>query len=552
MSERRNYHRFPKGQTCEQCPSKRWYSEDGRRYCDRGHEIEGFVERGFEDEDAFGQTGHIARKEKEERERVSRTLSGNASREMYLQCLQLVLRKQLFWLLRDRGLPPELETVVRDLWALRTRNIAGLKTVADAKREEGDGDDEEAGGSFGSGTEAGTPELKMYSSEGSASEKSGDLSDATNITTMSTRARSWSTDISSKRSLPTLIDTLALCYLGTLLMRLPVRVGDLFVWGMNSQITYLDAIQELPKGVSSRLPSRYQRMLSARASPFSGGELHEAVIRLARSFNANYKLKFPPLNEPLLLMRYTRELALPIEVYAFVQGMVEFLNVDFTFPLEQRRVKLLDHPDVFLVACTVLATKLLCPFDNDERFAEGAAPPLASMNWDTWNRSFSKLEAEITLSRRDLEKLGSEEAWTLNSTKTDDYLDWYQQAKIDEQRPNVLARFAALFPLEKRDRKEPAAEPSEAAIDERLTRLQGSISSISIGATGTRRPGEAHHVYRTVEDLTENSKLFYTKAAEISGLSIAKLVKAVFMLERRLDAWIATKKQADKGERDDA
>lgn len=209
-----------------------------------GRPSQGFVERGFEDEDAFGQTGHIARKEKEARERVSRTLSGNASRELYLHCLQLVLRKQLFWLVRERGLPPELETVVRDLWALRTRNIAGLKTVADARREEDEGDNEEAGGSgLGSGTETDTPELKVYSSEGSGAESDGGLSDATSATTVSTRvARSWSTDISSKRSLPTLIDTLALCYLGTLLMRLPIRVGDFFAWGKNNQITYLDAV----------------------------------------------------------------------------------------------------------------------------------------------------------------------------------------------------------------------------------------------------------------------------------------------------------------------
>lgn len=313
-----------------------------------------------------------------------------------------------------------------------------------------------------------------------------------------------------------------------------------------------DQIQELPKEMRARLPSRYQRVLSARVSPFSGGELHEVVRRLAESFNANYKLKFPPLNEPLLLLRYARELALPIEVYAFVQGMVEFLNVDFTFPLEQRRVKLLDHPDVFLVACTVLTTKLLCPFDGGERFAEGAAPPLAGMDWGAWRQNF--IESEVkTLSRRDLEKLGSEEAWTLDSTKTDEYLDWYQQAKVDEHRPNgayfasagvpvvdttplfflfvflhipllsnpkltgvssmkALARFAALFPLDERDRKSPVTELSESAIDGRLARIQGGLKNLSTGETGTRRPGEAHHAYRTVEDLTENSRPFYTKA----------------------------------------
>jgi hypothetical protein len=158
------------------------------------------------------------------------------------------------------------------------------------------------------------------------------------------------------------------------------------------------------------------------------------VLRLAGSFNANFKLKFPPLNQPLLLLRYIRELALPIEIYAFVQGMVEFLNVDFTFPLEHRKVQMLDHPDVFLVACTVLATKLLCPFDSVERLVEAGTPPLMRIDWQVWKANFEGPAAD-TLSRRDLDKLGSDGAWTISQAKLDDYMDWYQQVKIDEQRP---------------------------------------------------------------------------------------------------------------------
>lgn len=191
------------------------------------------MEHDFEDEDGFGQKGAVARKEKEVREKASRMLSGNASRELYLQCLQLVLRKQLFWLVHDRGLPPKLETVVRDLWTLRTRNIEGLKTVSEAERDE----DLQPGGER---SETDGSETKMFSSGGESEARRTDRSGTG--TRGSSRARSWTSEIGVKRSLPRLIDTLGLCYLGCLLMRLPVRVGDLFGWSKNNHIIYLDVV----------------------------------------------------------------------------------------------------------------------------------------------------------------------------------------------------------------------------------------------------------------------------------------------------------------------
>ncbi len=62
-------------------------------------------------------------------------MSGTAGRELYLECLQLILRRQLAWLVAEKGFPPQAELVVRDLWDLRLRNFYGLRKAAD-----GDGD----------------------------------------------------------------------------------------------------------------------------------------------------------------------------------------------------------------------------------------------------------------------------------------------------------------------------------------------------------------------------------------------------------------------------
>jgi RNA polymerase I-specific transcription initiation factor RRN7 len=65
--------------------------------------------------------------------------------------------------------------------------------------------------------------------------------------------------------------------------------------------------------MSDRLPAQYQKMLRGRYSSLRGGELHAAVADLIKGYQKNYDMVFPPLNTPLLLLRYLRELGLPRE-----------------------------------------------------------------------------------------------------------------------------------------------------------------------------------------------------------------------------------------------
>ncbi len=65
----------------------------------------------------------MTRKQKEVKERKKKHLSGPIARELFLECLQVVLRRQLAWLIHDKGLPAELEAVVRHLWDLRIQDL---------------------------------------------------------------------------------------------------------------------------------------------------------------------------------------------------------------------------------------------------------------------------------------------------------------------------------------------------------------------------------------------------------------------------------------------
>lgn len=243
----------------------------------------------------------MARKEREVRQKAARHLSGSEARELYLECLQLILRRQVWWLVQERALPPELEMVVRDLWDLRIRNFAGLKSASalaasvDAERQHG----------ADSGADSGT-EGELFSSQaGSASE-----SDASTRTTAS-RARSWTSEPGQDWNLPGLFHCLALCYLGCLSLSLPVRVGQIYNWARNDQLLFLGAFDSLPKEMTSRLPGSYHRALVVKHASLQGGELHQAVLELVVEYHLNYDMVFPPLNTPLQLFHYLRELALP-------------------------------------------------------------------------------------------------------------------------------------------------------------------------------------------------------------------------------------------------
>lgn len=511
--------------------------------------FQGYVEFDIDEEDNFGQQGKIVRKERESREKATKHLSGNAARELYLECLQLILRKQIWWLVHSKGLPDELETVCRDLWTLRVRNFPGLRSAAEST-------DGESG--LESGLDSGT---ELFSSQaGSESE----ASTATTRTTVS-RGRSWTSEPGQDWNMPGLFHSLALCYVGCLSMSLDVRVGQIYNWAKNNHLLFLGAFDSLPDEMKVRLPGSYQRALKVKTASFRGGELHQAVLELILEYHSNYGMVFPPLNHPLLLLRYLRELALPgkspsplsragqkantllVEVYVHVRAMIRMLDLQCTFDMERKRFKILDHPDILLVSCIVFATKLLHPFDGIERPPVSYRDPSSlQMDWNKWRELMRDPESE-GLERREMDHVQPDDVWTMSDKKIDDYLDWYEETQI--KTGDETQEFAELFPLAEKRPQKPKPELTEDEIDERLRTAQSYIRSVPPVKGGwVKRAGEDHAVYRTVEELPDFAKAFYNKAADLSGLSVGKLVKAVYALEMKVDRWQRAKQEEDRPE----
>jgi RNA polymerase I-specific transcription initiation factor RRN7 len=300
------YHRLPGGEGCEECGSRQWYAQDGLRYCRNGHQLEGFVEQEA-GEDDFNSTGRVTRRQREQVRREAVKLEGRAGRELYLEVLQFILRRQIAWL-QTQGAPADLERIVRGLWALRVRDL----NLGGAEGSESTQENSQA--SFGTLGESGID-----------TDVEEEVVDAP--------TQEWGLHNDKRWKLPRLIDTLVLCYAGCLILRLPVSTADFHGWTQRGEIDFLTAVRTpavrptfalrvsraqltptqingVPRHVRDRMPAEYHRALQIR-DHIKPGQLPASAQELIVAFNLQFEIVFPPLNCVPILARYIKELALP-------------------------------------------------------------------------------------------------------------------------------------------------------------------------------------------------------------------------------------------------
>lgn len=224
--------------------------------------------------------------------------------------------------------------------------------------------------------------------------------------------------------------------------------------------------------------------------------------------------------------------------------MLRLLGLQCTFDMNRKRFKRLDHPDILLISCVVFATKLLYPFDGIERPPVSYRDPSSlQLDWEQWRELMRDPESE-GLERRVMHQLQPDDAWTMNDKKIDDYLDWYEETQV--KTGNESQELKELFPLADRRLQRPRPELTEDEIDDRLRTAQSYIRSVRPEKGGWfKRIGEDHAVYRTTDDLPGVAKAFYSKAADISGLSLGVLVKAVHALELKVQRWSTRERKAE-------
>ncbi|KAF2198113.1 hypothetical protein GQ43DRAFT_465882 [Delitschia confertaspora ATCC 74209] len=518
---------WTKGPVCgiENCRSRLYEEgEDGYQYCQNGHRRGDTLVAG-EDDDDFNP---LARRQRakvtdDEPEKACQYFKGAQAFDLYLKSIQLVLRHQLWFLVKSKGLPQELENIVCELWALRILQLESR--TADIS------DDIQSQGFTTSESENETE------NEGRRKASPGRRLSAT----------------------PTLLDNLALCYLGMHTLRLPVTPGDIHAWITNGDMPYFRAIKLVPPAMRDRLPANYHASLDPNGV-VKLERFHYTIGELVIAYSKEYGSIFPPLNHPLLLFRYLKGLALPLEVYGATIKLAEYLECDFSMSTERKgRMSIRDIPEARLISLLVVCVKLFYPFDDRRRYPKTLSEPAATvLNWSEWSKhidaSKDSAGSLYKVAAEDLMKVKEKDVFTMNENILDQYLDWYQRTWIDERAggqskdSDFQIALQDMFPIDTAANTQQSSSYTDINKDggvAELETLKAVHTSLKPRTARTRcedeepplRPGNNYKHYRKPEDLPNMARRFYEEAARISGLSLSMLTMAVFFMERRVQKW---------------
>ncbi|KAI0021256.1 hypothetical protein F4780DRAFT_295605 [Xylariomycetidae sp. FL0641] len=532
------YHKFRGGERCDECGARQWYAQDALRYCRNGHRLEGFADHEG-DEDDFGTQGRVTRKKKEARQREAVKLTGDEGRELYLEILQLILIKQVHWLVEARGFPDDFADIVRSLWALRVRNLPlrEREREGQGKRKGRKTDDESDAASstlFGSQSEMGDS-------------TDPDISDATTT--------SWAPDAARRWKLPKLVDTLALCYLGCLVRRLPVRVAEFHRWAQKGDIAYLAAFNGIPRNARDRLPAEYHRALQVK-DHLPPGRLHRAIQDLVISYHANFEMGFPALNYVPPLITYITELTLPADVYTTAKCISEVLSNRFMYPVGGKRIRTMENPEVLLVTLVVVSAKLLYPLDGVPRPPrDGLDPRSTAFDWSVWQDITRErpLEERPNLLPGEEYKITPSDALNMDKTKLDDFMDWFEKMWIGDGEPKTAEGIREPFQGQQRlsERNTQAENDDINKVDrikERCQALKQSMVYVQPLADDSelarrKQPRDLCPVWRKEEDLPHAARILYMKAAEAAAIPLSTLIRSTEQVERRIEVWCHQKRK---------
>ncbi|KAG5217557.1 RNA polymerase I-specific transcription initiation factor [Trichophyton interdigitale] len=501
--------------TCGQegCRETRYYIENGLWFCRQGHQQQG--QEVVVDDENFGGHGRTARRKKVQAERRSKTYHGSDAFQLFLEAYQLLLWKQCHALVHVKGLPSELEGIVKDLWILRLEKIY-------EGRDDIYTDDENS--------------TQLFSSQtGVSSELDKEE--------YQYHKRKLSTS-------PRVIDSLALCYLGTLLLRLPVSIGYMQEWVAEDEIPFMRPLRFIPSDMKDRLPAIYHIAFDTKNLPV-GDQIHRAVADLIMLYHRGFSIEFPAINSSLLLFSYVKQLALPIEVYSAVKKLMKSVEFTYTFPKEiTRRFHRIYLPEVQLMCLVIVATKLLFPFDNVKRYPWALNDPsIQVIDWEKW------AEAQSAFDRRGISQgfltngaamqATEMDAMEMTQQQLDEYMDWYDRLWVADKDAKASNPFAEMFPTTRAAATEMDNQARKTDDEAIVEKLQAVLSSLRVRRVVTEeeasrlmrpvpRPGCDYLRFRYEYQLPDIARNFYDTAAKTIGVSLETLVLAVYQTEGRI------------------
>lgn len=359
---------------------------------------------------------------------------------------------------------------------------------------------------------------------------------------------------------PSLLEISCLLCVGAILLKIPLTVADLYQWIQNGDLLYYRAAKEIPLTMRDRLPGHLQEQLEPQTL-VSPDVFHRNVLILLSTFSTDFGMAVSPINQPLVLYRFVTELCLPLEIYVAVQRLARLMDLEFAYAVDAKSWSnmSLRFPEIRLMALVVIATKLLFPFDDTRRYAASASDLGAlQMDWQLW-ADLHRLDRDTEEGRGAADRLSFEDAFTMTEAESlelagdrlDQYLRWYEANIASEE---VRARGRAgreadfrrtlfkLFPTHSSSSDARAAQSgngeSGGISTDRLSQVQSALQPKRIvkesESDDVPRAGSSYAQHRDFEELRGPLRAFYGSAARVAGFSGRGLVRAVFLLERKL------------------
>ncbi|CAE7026584.1 hypothetical protein P3342_005813 [Pyrenophora teres f. teres] len=349
-----------KGPVCgiDNCRSRRYEDGgDGYRYCQQGHQQPGLMVMNEDrEEDTAARELRLKKKDVDDDvTTVPKIFEGPKAHELYLECVQLILRHHIRFLVHDKGFPRELETVVKDLWAL---GLGQINTGEEPQEEVSDTENDDEAANSNEEDSAIKPKREVKSS-----------------------------------NTPRIRHCVALCYLGFITLRLPVTPGDIHRWVTDEMLPYRKAGGLIPLNMRKRLPPNYIAILHPR--PLRFNRFYRTLTDLQRSYSNDYGIAWPALNVPLLLHRYLKELALPLNIYDATRRLGKMIGYDFVPDPKNKRPEVHQLPEAQLVSCLLVCVKLLHPLDGHERYAVSDETTAVVMDWDVWRKAMETSQEDV-------------------------------------------------------------------------------------------------------------------------------------------------------------
>ena len=486
------------------------------------------------DEEDYGTQGRrIRTKEHRPKQKISRVYHGKKAYRLFLQAYQHILWKQCYALINEQSLPAELWTVVRDLWSLRLSRLL-------PKLEQSPGDDDTDTVGLSSGVDS------LDESGGEGQVRNPKLASGS----------------------PSLIDTICLCYMAMLLLRLPIRLSQILRWIREEHVPFIRAIRHVPADMRDKLPGEYHEALDT-STILRREMLQRGVSNLCALYSRSYGMNIAPLNSTLMLFHYVENLSLPLEVYAAVQHLNDIVGFKYHYvDPEGTRRRAISYPEAQLMSLVVVATKLLFPFDSNaiQRSPRNDVEQgMASLDWSTWAEG-RELPAAFGPSQENLTagmemEIKDTDVFDMSPSQLDQYMEWYQRtwASTTTADEDVNGELLAMFPIGPTLPK--PVHPATVLHDEdarrkRVREVQARLKMNEVitdqeateSATEVIRLGMQYQEFRDHKALSFSpiAKMFHIEAAELSCLSLDMLLRAVRQTERKILLWRQAKRRAEK------